>query len=216
MKTPNFARLCCLAAFVLPSALQGSIIVTNFSFETPLLSVGGFQYNPSGVGVGWSFVGDSGISHNGGPFFAGTAPNGVQAGFLQATPTDTVGAFSQSISGLTIGDNYSITFFTAERSGFASDAFSVSLGGTSVGTFNPASTSFILQTGNTIAATGTSETLLFQSTGIHLSDSASAVDNIVITDLGPSIPEPGTFLLLVPALGGLALFARRRTTKTVA
>jgi hypothetical protein len=217
MKISAFTRCVGLAAFLLPACLQGSIIVTNFSFETPTLSSGAFVYNPTGVAVGWTFVGDSGIAANSSPFYAPVAPDGVQAAFLQVAPSSTAGAFSQSISGLTIGDNYSITFFAAERSGFPTDVFTVSLGGTSVGSFTPSTTSFVSETGTTIAATATSETLLFQSTSSGTVDSDSAIDKVVITDLGPSaVPEPGTFLLLVPALGGLALFARRRSTKTVA
>jgi hypothetical protein len=218
MKTPNFARLCCLAAFVLPAALQGSIIVTNFSFETPLQSVGGFTYNPTGAGVGWSFAGSSGIAATNSPWFNVAAPNGTQAAFLQANSgqNPTVGAFSESITGLTIGDTYQITFNAAMRStvgqSYPADVFSVSLGGTSVGSFTPLSSAFVLDTTATIVATSTSEVLLFQSTSSGSVDSASIIDAVVVTDLTPTtgVPEPGTFFLFVPALGGLAFMARRR------
>jgi hypothetical protein len=221
MKVSAFLRCVGFAAFVLPACLQGSIIVTNYSFETPLLSAGGFSYNPTGAGIGWTFTGSSGIAAINSPWFNVTAPNGTQAAFLQASTAQnpTVGAFSQTISGLTIGDVYQISFDAALRSetvNYPPDVFSVSLGGTSGGSFTPASKSFVLDTTSSIVATSTSETLLFQSLSSGAVDSDSIVDAVTIADLGPSVPEPGTFLLLVPALGGLALFARRRSIKNVA
>jgi hypothetical protein len=95
---------------------------------------------------------------------------------------------------------------------YPADVFSVSLGGTSVGSFTPSSSAFTLDTTTTIVATAMSEVLLFQSTSSGSIDSASIIDAVAVTDLTPTpgVPEPGTFFLFAPALGGLALVVRRR------
>jgi hypothetical protein len=211
MKFTNFARTVCLAAFIAPACLQASIIINNASFETPVQGAGGFTYNPTGVGIGWTFIGGAGIASNGSPWYVGAAPDGTQAAFLQVAPSATPGAFSQSLA-LTVGDIYQITFLAAERNlSLPPDTFAVSLGGSGIGSFSPATTSFVLNTTSTIVATAASEVLLFQSTSPSTADRDSAIDNVIITDLGPAVPEPGTFFLLIPALGGLTVLARRRS-----
>lgn len=95
-----------------------SVIVTNSSFESPSLGAGKHQYNPSSGS--WTFSGNgstptgSGLCANGSAFGNPNAPQGGQVAFLQGT-----GTISQTISGLTPGTTYTITFLAGQRSGNA-------------------------------------------------------------------------------------------------
>lgn len=150
------------------------------------------------------------------------------------------GDFSQMVGGLTAGTSYTLTFYYSDRlwsdgvnAYFAPDPFSVSLNGSQLGTtFFPAqgisAASFAYTMGSlTFTATSASETLEFATAGTVVGSfaacqasftSANCSDmDTVISDVsvisnappGPT-PEPSTFALLIPALGGLALAVRRR------
>jgi hypothetical protein len=67
----------------------------------PALASGGYQYAPSGSGVGWSFNAGAGIQRNGSPWGAAAAPDGGQTAFIQ-----NAGAFSQA---LTLGSGQGTT-----------------------------------------------------------------------------------------------------------
>jgi len=206
MKIGSVVKILSLAVVLAPAGLQGSII--NNSFETPVQSAGGFTYLPTGAGIGWVFTGNSGIAANSSPWYAGSAPDGVQAAFIQS---GTNSGFSQSIS-LTVGDIYDFSFLDAERPSYPADTITVSLNSVVIGTYTPSTTTFTLQTTSQIVATSANETLSFVGVAAG-PDSGSAIDNVTVADLGPSAaPEPGTLFLLVPALGGLAIVVRRRFT----
>jgi hypothetical protein len=90
---------------VVNAAPPASLI--NASFETPLQH-GGFTYNPTGAGIGWTFSPNSGIAGNGSAFGAATAPDGVQVGFVQGAST-----ISQTLS-LNAG-SYTLSFKASAR-----------------------------------------------------------------------------------------------------
>lgn len=149
----------------------------DFGFELP--SIGsGYQYNPSG-GL-WTFSGasgnGSGLVANGSLFFNPTAPQGVQAAFVQRT-----GTISQAISGFAPGINYTISFLAAERSGNA-QSWDVMVNGTVVASFNPGSsaTSYSNYMA-TFTATLTTETVAFVGTDLAGGDNTVFIDNVRIT-----------------------------------
>jgi hypothetical protein len=191
--------------FAAPVVAHAATIADN-SFETPYLGPAGFAADPAGSD--WSFSGGAGIAGQGSPFFSTTPPDGTQAGFLQSYQSQ--GSFSQTITDLTIGDTYDLTFWDAVRTGYPATEFTVSLGGTQIGDYIPGSYSFVSQTTDYIVATSTSETLVFQSiTSLDGNDYDSVIDLVNINDLTPSTPEPGTFWLLLPAAGYFAFRARK-------
>jgi hypothetical protein len=117
------------------SAGGASVTVPNFGFESPSLGAGKHQYNPAGGS--WTFSGDganptgSGLCGNGSAFGNPNAPQGEQAAFLQGT-----GTFSQTISGLIPGTNYTITFAAGQRPGNA-QTWNVKMDDAVVGCYQP-------------------------------------------------------------------------------
>lgn len=110
-----------------------SVTVPNFGFETPGLGAGNYQYNPSGGS--WTFNGaspnGSGIVANASGFGNPNVPQGGQAAFLQGK-----GTFSQAISGLFPGTNYTITFSAAQRPGNA-QTWNVKIDNAVIGRYQP-------------------------------------------------------------------------------
>ena len=117
------------------SAGGTSVTVPNSSFESPIVGAGKHKYNPAGGS--WTFSGDganptgSGLCGNGSPFGNPDAPQGGQAAFLQGT-----GTFSQTISGLIPGTNYTITFAAGQRPGNA-QTWNVKMDYAVVGRYKP-------------------------------------------------------------------------------
>ena len=88
------------------STTSTSVSIVNSSFETPATAT--FVYNPAGAGVGWTFIGSSGIQRNGSAWGAASAPVGVQTAFIRYTAS-----ISQTLN-LNAG-SYTLSFKAARR-----------------------------------------------------------------------------------------------------
>ena len=104
----------------------------NPGFETPAIS--NYAYAPAGSSWAYSQAGTNqgaGIEHTGGDFGAATAPDGVQAAFVQNS-----GSLQQSIPALAQG-TYAVRFAAARRGGasFGPQSFDVLLNGSKAGSF---------------------------------------------------------------------------------
>ena len=164
------------------SAIPGAVqTLANNGFETPSIST--YQYNPSGAS--WTFTAlsgstGSGITANASAFTSSTpnAPQGVQVAFLQGTST-----ISQTISGLTTGTVYSVTFDAAQRANGndGGQTWNVTMNGTTVGSFAPpqSATSYTLYSAQ-FTATATSETLAFVGTDTNGGDNTIFLDNVSV------------------------------------
>jgi hypothetical protein len=85
--------------------------VSNGSFETPVLPLNSFLYDPTGAT--WIFTENSGIiSAPGSGFFGPPAPDGNQYAFLQSATSP--GAFSETIN-FTLSGTYLLSYLVAGR-----------------------------------------------------------------------------------------------------
>ncbi len=163
------------------NAVSGSLV--NGGFETPAVG-SGYQYNPSGVGLGWTFSVNSGVQGNGSAWGGAFAPEGSQTAFVQGQ-----GSISQSVS-LDAG-SYLVSFSAAQRACCVSP-FSQSLrlrvDGTQVGpTLVPAGTNFeALSVAFSIGQSG-SHVLALE--GVDSEDRTVFVDNVRIERTASGVPS---------------------------
>jgi hypothetical protein len=153
--------------------------LVNASFETPALG-SGFQYNPSGAGVGWTFSPSSGIQGNGSAWGAAPAPSGTQTAFIQNTST-----ISQALS-LNAG-NYTLAFKAAQRPCCLTpntQPIQVSVDGVPLGApVTPPGTSFSsFSLSVTVASSGT-HTIAFAGTSANTN--ATFIDAVTLTAVVP-------------------------------
>jgi hypothetical protein len=180
-----------LSQVVNSGSVSASLI--NGSFETPSLG-SGYQYNPSGSGIGWTFS-SSGIQGNGSAWGAAPAPAGTQTAFIQGTST-----MSQTLS-LNAG-TYTLSFSAAQRPCCVwpyVQPVKVTVDGAQIGALvTPASTSFSAVSINFSVATSGAHTLAFS--GTDPSDMTTFIDAVTLTSGSPpaGLVNPG---FEIPALG---------------
>ena len=119
----RFTKIAGILILLSSCALAGNVPVGNYSFEDPNLGTG-YTYRPTGLGIDWTFTGSAGIAGDQSGFdldyagYSNPAPDGNQAGFLQyapENPNSSPGTISQTITGLTAGDSYVVSFDAANR-----------------------------------------------------------------------------------------------------
>jgi Big-like domain-containing protein/PQQ enzyme-like repeat protein/putative pyrroloquinoline-quinone-binding quinoprotein len=161
--------------------------LANGGFETPGLN-GSYQYNPTGAT--WTFTGGAGISGNANAFTFGnpSAPEGVQAAFLQGG-----GSLAQATS---IGaGQYILNFLAAQRGNFqfGSQIILVQVDSVTVGQFQPQGTIYsAYQTPVFSVASSGTHTVTLSGVGSG-SDFTAFVDNITLAPAGSNFVINGGF-----------------------
>lgn len=194
-----------LAGAMLATSAQAANLITNGSFETGDLtgwtSTYG-SYNPFGTSYG------AGMDGTHWAWIAG-----------YETPI----TLSQTVTGLTVGQKYSLTFITASEYTHA-DQLRVSINGGAGTLFTaPAYTAggagsfwnnWAAQ-GMTFTATGTSATIAFDTNGLNQGGYDVGLDKVSLTS---AAPEPASWALLATGFGlvGAGLRRQQRRTRVVA
>jgi hypothetical protein len=159
-------------------------------------------------------VGRIGLNNNvTGPFANnGTIPDGSQVAFLQYTTGAGTLAISQTISGLTTGQEYTLSLFYNARAGVGTAGLALSLDGGATTVFTDpivtpvgGTNSYYFETVQ-FTATTTSVNLWIRNTSTAVGDNALLVDNVSLT----VVPEPSALTLVGVGLVGLMVVARRK------
>jgi PEP-CTERM motif len=202
--------------------------VTDWSVPDPNQSLSyTFLFAASGTGSG-----DNGVNNQYGGTLSLYGPaNGVNNGlgpspqggnYIAQDSAYDQGAISQTISGLTAGDSYVVSFYwaAAQQNGFNGptyDQWQVSLGGQTLDTptVNIDSHGFSgwMSQSLTFTATGPTEVLSFFANG-----GPSGVPPFALLD-GVSmmaVPEPSTWAMMLIGFGGLGVAAFRSRRKAAA
>ena len=169
-----------------------TLIVLNAGFETPVVGNGNYQYNPSGGS--WTFGGTSGLIGNGSGFSNPNALEGIQAAFIQYH-----GTISQTISGLTPGQAYTLSYFAAQRPG-NSQTWNVKIDNTVIQTNSAGGTSYAIYAA-TFIATAATHVLSFVGTDLGGSGDTVFIDNVRVTILAPVLQPVLNFGFEAPSIG---------------
>ncbi|MFA7345436.1 MAG: family 16 glycosylhydrolase [Terrimicrobiaceae bacterium] len=197
------------SSFIDSVSIQSTTIaVPNGGFETPNVGAASYQLRPAGAT--WTFTGYSYIQSNGSAFGAANAPDGTQTGVLQGY-SGTLGSISQTVN--LNADSYTLSFQAARR-GSQVQPVRVSVDGTVVGTYTPASSSFALMTtaaftvaaGNhtiTLAATDSTgdKSSLIDSVSINVA--GSGISNVALASNGATATASSTYSTGFPASGAI-------------
>lgn len=200
------------AAMLLGANSAFAVTITNGDFETPIVSGGPFDTYEAGTSglTGWT-IGGAGVNHIGTYW---TAQSGSQSLDLN---DDDIGSISQDLTGLTAGQQYTVSFYGAgnPNAGPTDKELHVSAAGInsfysfSISGHDNSNLGWALQT-FIFVATSTTETLTFA--GTTGGPAGVALDNISIA----ATPIPGAILLFGSALGGLGLLGYRRKKQAAA
>jgi Protein of unknown function (DUF642)/PEP-CTERM motif len=208
--------------FVLAVVDARANLITNGSFEMPIVPAGGFTNFLSGSTLitGWTVTGPEASIVSGtyapGGGFTFPAQQGSQWLDLTGDVSNTFEGVVQTV-GTVPGTNYNLSFWVGNLSGSIwgiTSTVGVKLNGGSVGSetnSTPGSTLTWEQFTTPFMATGSTTTIEFDNLDPS-SDNSNGLDNVDLElAAGPvPVPEPSSLLLLGSGLFGLAIFVGRR------
>jgi choice-of-anchor C domain-containing protein len=201
-------RSAALAAIALASAGAASAqnIVTNGSFETPVVAGSFVTYGAGSSSLtGWT-IGGGGIDHIRTNW---QAADGAQSLDMSATST---GSISQTLTTV-IGQSYTLSFALAGNPDGGIKTLAISFGGTPLTdqTFNTAgrSTSDMGWSVRSFFVTATSTSSVLTFTSLTNTSAGPALDNVSVV-ANTAAPEPGALALALPGFAALGVVLRRR------
>jgi len=240
------ATFTALALSVLAFSAAAAEFVTNGSFETTTHGAGQLGYNTNATGWSvpapngsytflftpgsadttgvtgqWGNLGLWGPGNGSNNGLTSTSPDG--GNYIASDGDFQRGAVSQNITGLVVGDHYSLSFWWAgvQQSTFngpTTEGWNVSLGSAtqSTGVVSLASHGFSgwQQETFTYTATSSSEMLSFLAYGTPGGQPPfSLLDGVSLTGPTTATPLPAALFFVAPALAGVFGFSRRKQKK---
>jgi choice-of-anchor C domain-containing protein len=202
------------AMLVLAAQGASAATISNGSFETGSVNPGSFQFLGAGSTAidGWTVGGAGGIDYIGTYW---TASNGGRSVDLSGGG---IGSISTLISGLTVGQEYTISYDlagnpagapTTKHLQVAVDSVGGTIGG-HLATFNtgaiPSTLSNMGWITQTVIFTATAATATLTFLSQDNTSYGPALDNVTIA----ATPIPGAILLFGSALGGMGFLGYRR------
>jgi len=198
----RLAAFSALAALAMTATAANAAPIFYDDFETPFSP--GIQYGGTDA-AGAQFVSGSGLQTNGSPFGYAPATSGIQTAHIQST-----GYFTESLTGLTIGQQYLLTFDYASRAGYGVDGLTVSADANTIFSGTPASTNFTQAsayfTANASTLTLTFAGSLFSAPPYPQQDYNIGVDTVSVS----AVPEPSTWAMMILGFAGVGFMAYRR------
>lgn len=201
-------------------------LITNESFETPVVAPGGFTTFPPGSALipGWNVVGPAGtaVAIVSGTFSQLGVSFPAQAGSqwldLTGSGSNSTEGVAQSVATIP-GHAYQVSYFIGNTTGGSifgtTSTVNLLVDGAPAFTDTNSNASPTTldweQFTHTVTATGSTTALSFLN-GDPGGDNSNGLDNILVLDLGPAsaVPEPASLVLFGSSLLGLGAIWRRK------
>lgn len=175
--------------------------IVNGSFENPGTS--NYAIYTNGSVPGWTSNNNE-IEIDRGAVLP--AYDGVQSVELNGNTFDTI---SQTVTGLTVGQNYILTWAYAGRGGSGPQQMNVLFNGTQVGQNTNDGNSNFTWTNNSVVVKATSTTATVSFAAINVGGSSALGNELDAVTLN-AVAEPASAALLGVGMLGLAVWRRRR------
>ncbi len=214
------------ASFALASTPAYANLVTNGSFEAGNFNAGsGYKLGLTDADVpGWHLPASDGTYpwglQNGNAFAAGPADTGIQWLVLGEWGPMTEFTIQQTVTGLTPGATYMMSWAAASEQGCCANGQLSFLSGSTTGPFSftaPTSGSYWTAWGHystSFVANASSVTFQFQDINPTTNGYDLGLDSVVMN--GTSVPEPATWALMLIGFGGLGAAMRMRRRRVAA
>jgi hypothetical protein len=208
----SYASIIAASLLGMTATSQAAIVVAggNGNFESTIVT--DMTYYGDGNGIydggftsvdGWTFSGGSNSTFRW--LFNNLSPYGPVEGTYALNLTQANALFANvattAVTGLTVGENYTLSFDTAARSGIGGATMTVKVDGTTIDTISAAVGSSYVTKSYSFTASSTTATLEFDYANTVNTD-GFMLDNVTV------VPEPS--IALLGGVGLIALLRRRR------
>ncbi len=198
----------------LSGAAHGANLLTNGSFETPILPTGSYTSYPAGTTAitGWTAVGPGDTQLTRTEFLP--AADGNQWIDLTGYIGYDKGLQSDAVA-TEIGTTYRLSFYLGDYAPFVSSTASVRINDDPAmlftNVYQSGTMDWELKSLDWIATATTARiTFLGVANGALSNNLGIGLDGVAFEKLAPAVPEPGTYALMLAGIGLLAAVAKRR------